>query len=415
MSTGLGTVSAGNIVLSGANGQVNFLSSMATTPQIGVLSPLFDVSFAMNDAESEFASIATGGATVGRDPGADYVSLRVRDVGDRAVLQSRQYIPSAVGCTRIVTVVASLGSGGVGMRARVGAFDCADDRTDSPRGDGFFFEVCDGQSFVVKRSSAGGTSGTDLAIPQAQWNLDAADGSGMSRASFDPTQPNVFMIVQETAAGVGSVKMGVVVEGGVVYLHRFDNLPGVSPSRTSALPVRYEMENLSAVETVFEMRALSASVSSSGSVPRGTRRSVGLRAAAKDISVSSTSCPVVSVRLGEDTCRACARISALHLTCTTATYYELVLNGGLTGPEWVSAPAGKITQYDTTATDIVGGTVITSGYAGPNVTYDIDLDNGCVPSLAANIAGEADVYTLNVVCLMSSGLTWASVDVEEVA
>ncbi|KAG5182880.1 hypothetical protein JKP88DRAFT_241189 [Tribonema minus] len=380
---------------------------MATTPQVGILQPIFDVSFVTSNATEDFTRKTAGAATIARDAGADFMSLKVSGAGDRAVFQSKRYVIAAAGCSRITTVVATLGAA-TGVRARAGAFDCADDREDDARGDGFFMEVDDGAVYVVMRASTDGTAGVDTRVAQADWNLDALNGTGLSKTTLDTSLAIVILIVQETSAGVGSTKVGVLVEGSVVYIHRFDPAAGVAPVRTSVLPVRFELE--STAGGTAEMKAMSASVSSSGQVPRGVRRSVGMRAAARDISVSAISNPVLSLRLEQ--CRAFARMSALHITCTTAAFFELLLNGTIDGASWNAAPMGKIIEYDTDATDVTGGGCITSGYLSAGTTYTVELDE-CVPALASDIAGVADIFTLNIVALMSSGLVWATCDIEE--
>ncbi|KAG5192874.1 hypothetical protein JKP88DRAFT_291259 [Tribonema minus] len=382
---------------------------MATAPQIGVLSPLFDVSFAEGGGAggAAFASVTSGGGTRGEEA----VPLRVHAPGDRAVFQSRRFVAAAAGCTRIATVVGRLGAGGPGIRSRAGAFDCADDRLDDPRGDGYMFERCDGLNYVVERSSADGGRGTDVRVPQSSWNLDRLDGGGLSGLTFDASAVNAFLIVQEqVAGGAASVKMGVLARGSVTYVHRFDG----SAARTASLPVRFELECLEGGGGgAAEADAASASVSSSGGPPTGVRRSLGGRAAARDVSISMTSCPALSARLSASGARATCRLSALHLTCTSAAYYELVRGGELEGAAWVPPPSGASAEYDVSATAVSGGAVVTSGFASPGVTYDVSLKGEDVPPLTSDIAGLPEIYTLNVVCLMSSGLAWTSLDVEE--
>ncbi|KAG5181006.1 hypothetical protein JKP88DRAFT_322719 [Tribonema minus] len=367
---------------------------MATAPQIGVLSPLFDVSFAEGGGAggAAFASVTSGGGTVGAVDGngaggGGGVPLRVYAPGDRAVFQSRRYVAAAAGCTRIATVARR------------------------PRGDGYMFERCDGLNYVVERSSADGGRGTDVRVPQSSWNLDRLDGGGLSGLTFDASAVNAFLIVQDqVAGGAASVKMGVLARGAVTYVHRFDG----SAARTASLPVRFELECLEGGGGgAAQADAASASVSSSGGPPTGVRRSLGGRAAARDVSISMTSCPALSARLSASGARATCRLFALHLTCTSTAYYELVRGGDLEGAAWVSPPSGASAEYDVSATAVSGGAVVTSGFASPGVTYDVSLKGEDVPPLTSDVAGLPEIYTLNVVCLMSSGLAWTSLDVEE--
>ncbi len=415
----LGVLTGGNLVLRSANGSVNFLSSVSTTPQVGVLAILFDKNFSLDDGKDEFSTSAVGGATVGREPGRDYISLRAPDSGACAVLQSKQYVISIAGASRIVTAVANLDPLGTltdhpGMVARVGSFDSAAQKTDSARGDGFFFQLDSDGFSVVRRSSTGGSPGTDELVPQADWILDRADGSGMSEYTLNATQTNVFIVCYEQICGVGSVKMGILAGSSIVFVHRFDALDWDQRLvRTSSLPVRFELSNDTG-ETGLdtELRAVSCGVSSSGGVPRGMRRSCGTKAIARDISSFVESIPLMSVRLRPAFVRATAQIKGISLTCTTAVFWELVLNGAVANAEWTPTAENALTEFDKSADSITGGTVVQSGYAAVNTPVDIALDARILP-LTSDLAGVPDVYTLNVVCLMSSGIAWTTMMIEE--
>jgi hypothetical protein len=238
----------------------------------------------------------------------------------------------------------------------------------------------------------------------------------MSGFSFSPTKANVFLIVFDQVSGTGSVKMGFIAGANVVFCHRFDQYDlGVNAIRTTSLPVRFEVDNSSGSSSTAELRALSCGISSSGSVPAGVRRSCGLRASAKDLSSFATSTPVMSLRLKSSYARATARLAGVHLTATTVVYYEIVLNGTLAGSTWTDTAVNSITEYDTSSTSIEGGEIVHSGYCASDQVLDITMDKASVPPLASNISGVCDIYTLNVICLMSSGITWVTIDVDEVS
>lgn len=415
----LGVLTAGNLLLRGANGSVNFLSSVTTTPQVGVLAVLFDKDFSIDDGAEEFSTFAAGGATVARDAGKDYVSLRAPDAGACAVLQSKQYVVSIAGASRIVTAVANMDPLGTiaahpGMSARVGSFDAAPQRADSPRGDGFFFQLTSDGFGVVRRSSTDGGPGTDNLVPQVDWNLDRLDGTGMSEYALNATRTNVFIVCHEQVCGVGSVKMGVLAGSSIVFVHRFDALDwDLGLVRTSSLPVRFELSNETGeVGLETELRVVSCGISSSGGIPRGLRRSCGQKAVARDVSSFVASVPLVSVRLRPQFARATARMAAISLTCTTAVYWELVLNGALADAQWEPTAEHALTEFDQHAASVTGGAVVQSGYAGVNSPIDIALHGHILP-LASDMAGEPDVYTLNVICLMSSGIAWSTMQIEE--
>lgn len=414
-----GTITSGNLVLQSANGSVNFLSSLNSTPNLGVLTTLFNKSFSLESGVDEFDTFTQNGSTVGRDAGKDYLSLRAPSTGSSAILQTKQYVVSSTGASRIVTATSNLDPLNVlvantGLIARVGSFDSAVQKTDTARGDGYFFQCSNTGMAVVRRSSNNGTD-VDEIVPQASWNLDRLNGFGMSQYTISAGRANVYLFVYENSGYASSVKLGIVAGSSVVFCHRFDHNTGdANAVRTTSLPVRFELTNNTGNNNVTtELRAISCSVSSSGGIPAGIRRSCGLKAAARDLSSYDVSSPVISVRLKSSYARASARLVGLHLTSTTSIYYEIVKNGVLTGASWNDCADSSITEYDKSATTIQGGKVCESGYCAKEQTLNIVLP--CLTPLASTIVGICDTYTINVICLMSSGLIWSCVDVSEIA
>lgn len=416
--SGLGTINAGNVILSSPNGAVNFLQSMSTAPLLGVIERVFDKSFVMDSGQDDFCTRSTGTGSAGREAGTDYITLKAPAGGDRIVFQSKQYINTPIGSTKIVSVVGNLNPSSLtspDVVARIGCFDDAADKADSNRGDGYFFQCSGDQMAVVRRSSTNGSPGALESIAQADWNLDTLDGAGISKYALRVSDAYVFLIVYEQVAGVGAVKMGIMIDGSVVYCHRFDTPgTGVAAVRTAALPIRFEISNGGGAPLpLCAMKALSCNVSSCGGVPRGISCSDGLKATARNVLGASASTPVMSVRLHPSFARATIKLLGLHLTATAAVYYELVYNGALEGEAWEDSGSCYYTQLDKSATSVTGGKAIYSGYAGEHETLDVTLDGGVMMPLSSDIEGNTDLYTLNVVCLMSSCVCWASLDFEQ--
>ncbi|KAG5184121.1 hypothetical protein JKP88DRAFT_244986 [Tribonema minus] len=146
---GNGTITAGNLVLSHPNGSFNFLQSLNSVSSISVLCPLFDKSFELCDGSSDFETHLTGSAESSK--AIDHMSLQVHSTGDRAVLQSRQYVPSQSGATRTVMMTATMAAI-EGSVVRLGCFDDAADKIEG-LGDGYFFELNDGVLYACMRVS----------------------------------------------------------------------------------------------------------------------------------------------------------------------------------------------------------------------------------------------------------------------
>jgi len=396
MSSNLGSISTGNIILQNSKGSLNFLNALSSAPQIGVIGSVFDVSFALKNNSDQFDTFLSGTGTVNRVK--NYVVQTTPNSGDVSIFQSKQYIKTNCGANRIVTFVCALSV--VQSVARVGSFDSSVQKTDSTDQSGFFFQY-DGTTFsAVQRQS--GTA--DAVVNQSAFNLDKLDGTGYSKYTLNPTATNMYVIVYDNS----SVNVGIIFGGSVIFDHRFDNVN----EAVSTLPIRFELANSSIANDASQLKVYSCGISSSTVQSKGIKRSIGLRASKRDILTQSTGLPVLSVRLTQAYARASAKITGLHLTSSTALYYEVVLNGVLAGAAFSATGSTVLTEMDRTATAITGGTVVMSGYINANGVTNIEIKD-TLP-LTSNIVGTCDIYSLNVICMVSSGVCSANVDIEEV-
>jgi hypothetical protein len=134
----------------------------------------------------------------------------------------------------VMTAVMSSGAFNTGITAEVGYHD---------DNNGLFFRLQDGVIYAVRRTNVTGTP-ADIAVAQADWNIDTMDGNGPSGITIDPTKTQILFIDFEWL-GVGRVRMGFFIDGAPVYCHQFlnaNNLTTVYMS-TPNLPLRYSIEN----------------------------------------------------------------------------------------------------------------------------------------------------------------------------
>ncbi|NDE04866.1 MAG: hypothetical protein EB003_09485, partial [Flavobacteriia bacterium] len=95
-----------------------------------------------------------------------------------------------------------------GLRQRIGYF--GDDN-------GMFLELNGSTLSFVKRSSVTGSI-ADTAVNQADWNGDKLDGTGASGITLDITKAQILWMDLEWL-GVGSVRMGFVINGKFILCH----------------------------------------------------------------------------------------------------------------------------------------------------------------------------------------------------
>jgi hypothetical protein len=334
----------------------------------------------LSGASSSYSSFqAATTLTASSTPG----SIAIRQSKVRANYQSGKSL--LMNCTFL------FGESVVGMRKRAGLFD---------DNNGIFAELSGSNKNLVIRSNVSGTP-TDQVITQSAWNLDKFDGTGPSGHVLDFSKTQLFHTDLEWL-GVGRVRMGFNISGSLIYAHELLNA-NVSASiymSSPNLPVRYEVENISAV-TQGTINQICSTISSEGGYDAlGTLRTVD-RAVTSVTGVTSAGLvPIVSMRLKQSYVGTTVRPIFGQVLCTTnATFrWALVLNptvGPIDNASWTSLLSSSI-QYDTSrnaSNALTGGLVIASGYANNSSdTSERDILSSLI--LGTNIDNSSDELIL---------------------
>lgn len=274
-----------------------------------------------------------------------------------AVLQSRQYARYIPGKSHLVLVT------------------------------GIFATAVSPAARLVIRSSTSGAA-VDTGVAQASWNIDRFDGIGPSGITIDFTKTQILFI-QAQWLGVGRVIAGFDIDGQLFPAHQFlhANQLVVPYTQTFNLPVRLEARTVAATTVtragyfdgsngVFleltnagaggTMQFICCSVQSEGGEEsRGFPYSSPLGVVATAV---TTRRPVISIRPktihnGRTNRAHIEELEFLLRTTTNDCLYEIVIGGVLTGPSWVSVSAESVSEYDVSATAIVGGGVTFQGFS----------------------------------------------------
>ena len=181
----------------------------------------------------------TGGAPAGAyDQPNARVTLAVTGGGQTSVRQTRRFFNYQPGKSQLIFQTFNAQNVESGVVKRIGYFDASD---------GIFLEL-DGNSVnpinLVRRSSGANPT---VSVPQSGWNLDTLDGSGgAANPSGISLKVNAvqILVIDFEWLGVGSVRVGFVFNGQIVYAHRFDcaNLEQSVYMQTPNLPLRYEID-----------------------------------------------------------------------------------------------------------------------------------------------------------------------------
>lgn len=249
------------------------------------------------------------------------------------------------------------------LRQRVGYFGSAN---------GFYLQLNGVQLSFVRRSSVTGSL-VETTINQQDWNVDTLTSSGLnpSGIELDITKDQILFIDMEWL-GVGSVRMGFVIDGAFVLCHQWNhaNIIGPLPYITTAcLPIRKEIENLDTSSGSSTMRIICESIMSEGGYElRGSPRAIGndLGSPYDMGSPANTVRPLVTLRLKSTRLDAIVLpryFGIMPLDNLTGKWF-LIVGGTTSGGSgtWVSAGTDSSVEYKLDATTISGGTVVETGF-----------------------------------------------------
>ena len=266
--------------------------------------------------------------------------------GSKVFRQTKRYFQYQPGKSLLFLNTFVMGTPQDNVRQRVGNFDS---------NNGIFLEVSGITTYFVKRSYITG-SVVDTAIPQSEWNVDTLDGSK------DANNPSGITLNIDRAQiqwsdvewlGVGSVRVGFVINGQFVLCHVFHHANSSSSAyMTSAtLPIRYEIENLGVPASNTTLKHICNSVISEGGYnPVTLTRAVSTNLAGIPISDTSYT-PLISIRLksGYEAAIVIPLFVDLYGLQATPFNYKIVNDSNVSGGQWISAGAESSIEYNANA------------------------------------------------------------------
>lgn len=346
------------VVLDSGTGQKP--TSVDSFGRLRVSNPLtlFDSSHRYQDNAFWATSTASGGtATLNTNQGLIDLAVTTTS-GSKVYRETYRVFPYQPGKSLLIMSTFVFNGGKSNLRQRVGYFD---------NDNGFFLELNNTTLSLVRRTSISGTA-VETKIAQADWNVDKLDGTGLSGVTLDITKSQILWIDMEWL-GVGSVRMGFVIDGIFITCHSFDHA-NVVPSAyitTATLPVRYEIENTGTAASSSTLKQICSSVISEG----GYQLTGDSHSAATPVNspialaTAGTTYPIVSLRLKSTRLNAVSILSGLSLLGATANaiyQWSLIEGGTAAGGTWVSGGANSNLEYKLDGTSVTGGTTIVSGF-----------------------------------------------------
>lgn len=318
---------------------------------------LFDSSHRYSDNDLWATATATGGTAV-FNANQGLVDLNVTAASGSSVKRETYKVFSyQPGKSLLVMSTFVMSPAKTGLTQKVGYYGDSN---------GFYLQQENSTISLVKRSSVTG-SVVETPIEQANWNYDKLDGTGPSRITLDLTKAQILWMDMEWL-GVGSVRMGFVINGQFIVCHIFNhaNLITSTYITSASLPLRYEIENTSGTSGSSTLKQICSTVLSEGGYElRGEAHCVATPITTPyNMTVAGTYYPLISIRLKSaylDGIVVPTGISCLPIS--TGTYeWKLIEKGTTTGGTWTSLGADSIVEYNITGSSFAGGTTIHSGF-----------------------------------------------------
>lgn len=320
---------------------------------------LFDSSHRFDDNELWSTAVATSGtATFNTSQGLVDLAVTAAS-GSEVVRETTKVFSYQPGKSLLVLNTFVMSPAKTNLRQRVGYYGVDN---------GYYLEQNGTSVSFVERTSVSGSL-VNTPVAQASWNVDPLNGSGASGITLDLSKAQILFMDLEWL-GVGSVRMGFVINGNFYVCHKFHhaNLIASTYITTASLPIRYEITNTGATSGASTLKQICSSVLSEGGYQlNGLQQAISIPVTTpKSLAVAGTFYPIISLRLKTSTGRLdaiviCTAISVIGIASGNYNW-QLIASGTTTGGTWISAGVGASVEYNITGTSFTGGRILASGF-----------------------------------------------------
>lgn len=344
-----------NVVISGFSG--------ATADAFGrlrVSNPytLFDTQARYFD-HNQFANSISGTGNVVYVAAQSSYQLNVGStLGDSVIRETTKPFPYQPGKSQLTLNTFCFNTPETGLRQRVGLFDA---------NDGVYFENDGDYNYFVIRS---GSTGVEERVRQDDWNVDQLNGTGPttnpSGITLYPDRTQI-MFADVEWLGVGSVRVGFVINGAYIICHQFNhaNQPGNTKvyMTTATLPIRYEITNTGNTSGTSMMTQICSSVISEGGFqlsgsgnPRAASHPIGTPVRLPN---DTSFLPVISIRLKSTNLNAVVIPINYSLVPVAGSFfqYRVYKRAVTSGGTWVSSATDSSVEYNLAPTALVSGSI----------------------------------------------------------
>jgi hypothetical protein len=342
-----------------------------------------------------FDASTTAGGTVSYTTNNSTVSLNVTEaVGSKTIRQSKRVMSYQPGKSLLIFNTFVMNTLTANLKQKVGLFDT---------NNGIFF-TADGTTLKIVRRTYTSGAAVDTEISQSSWNGDKLDGTGASGFTLDASKSNILFIDIEWL-GVGSVRVGFVINGQLITAHTFNNANSLTTvyMQTANLPIRYEIERSGTISagTYTLQQICSSCISEGGYQPEGLEQMIGTAtvSAGVNLATANTYYNIATIRIKSGRPYAVIVPAGLDVLNISNNDFEwgLFLNATPSSAFSYTSFSDNV-EYDLTTVDLTAaGTRVAGGYLGGK-TNPYTIGDGFVFSnqLGQTIAGVSDTLTLGV-------------------
>jgi len=382
---------------------------------------LFDSSHRYRDNNLWDSLIVGTGSTVGFVTAQGLISIGIGTTSGSSVIRETTKVFSyQPGKSLLVLNTFVMNSPKENLRQRVGYFG-ADN--------GMYLQVSGIGSTSVSFVERSLSTGTEIVVPQTEWNIDKLDGTGVSGYTLDISKAQILWMDIEWL-GLGTVRVGFVIDGNFVHCHSFHHANIIQSTyiTTASLPLRYEIANTGITTSSSTLKQVCSTVISEGGYElRGLQQAVNTPITAPvDLpSPAGTYYPVISIRLKSSPNRldAIVILTALSLMGTgNGPEYNWQIRASATtsGGTWVSAGVDSAVEYKIDGGTVSGGRILASGFFSSlnqsRVSVDILKEAIFKFQLERNgLIGTPYELTLVIASDTSGADVFASMDWEEIS
>jgi hypothetical protein len=321
------------------------------------------------------------------------VNLNVTEVsGDKVIRQSKRVMSYQPGKSLLNLNTFIMNTLTANLKQKIGMFDA---------NNGIFF-YADGTTLKIVRRTYVTGSPADTEISQSSWNGDKLNGTGASGYTLDPTKATILFMDFEWL-GMGSVRVGFVIDGKFIVAHTFKNANDLSTvyMQTANLPIRYEIETAAtlAAGTYTLQQVCSTTLIEGGYQPEGILQSVATASlSGVTLTTAGTFYNIATIRIKSGRPYAVIVPNGFIASAVSNSDFEVQLRQNATPSTAFSYTSySDNIEYDLDGTKtITGGTIVGRTYlSGKGVSIETFGDGlNFQYQIGQTIAGVSDTLTL---------------------